>query len=256
MSADKTAKERKENKMEYRFVLKLNSYRLLAAILASSKAKWASLAAFKRAVTSFLECLEAIEELIRARVDKSGAGQEKALCKQALIKAAYAIASALTALASDTANAALANRITSSRTGLSRGQESEFLAHCENILSTATEYLDALDDEYGVTKAQLTSLQQKIDAFRAVQPKPRRTRAGRKAATDQLRAAFAQAEEILFDKLDNLMMQFEDSEPQFYVEYFAARKLSAPSSRSGKRNSPAPATEVAGPTEVPLPKAA
>ena len=48
--------------------------------------------------------------------------------------------------------------------------------------SAATENLDSLDDEYGITQAKLNVLQQKIDAFRTVQPKPRRTRASASAA--------------------------------------------------------------------------
>ena len=63
----------------------------------------------------------------------------------------------------------------------------------------------------------------KIDAFRTVQPKPRRTRASGSAATEQLQECFAQADQIAGEKLDKLAVQFAKSEPTFFrvVGYFA-----------------------------------
>ena len=117
-----------------------------------------------------------------------------------------------------------------------RGREAPIITRCENIHAVATENLDALDDEYGVTQAKLNGLQTKIDAFRTAQPKPRRTRASGRgsAATEQLAECFAQADQIATEKLDKLVVQFETGEPTFFSEYTAARRISQAGARSSK----------------------
>lgn len=232
--------------MDSRQTLKLNAHRTLSDTLESFKTTWTPLAAFKRAVTAFDNCLESIDELARIQADKSGAGAEKALCLVALVTDAHTIGSAVAALAADTDDAALAAKVDFSRSDLARGREAQIITRCENIHAAATENLDALDDEYGVTQAKLTALQAKIDAFRSAQPKPRRTRATSSAATEQLRACFTQADQILKGKLDKLVVQFEADAPQFYAEYTSARRIGEAASRSAKDKQ----------GTLPLPKAA
>ena len=80
------------------------------------------------------------------------------LCLVALVTDTHTIGSAVAALASDTNDAALAAKVNFSRSDLSRGREAQVITRCENIHAAATENLDALDDEYGVTQAKLTAL--------------------------------------------------------------------------------------------------
>ena len=165
------------------------------------------------------------------------------LCLVALVTDTHTIGSAVAALASDTNDAALAAKVNFSRSDLSRGREAQVITRCENIHAAATENLD---DEYGVTQAKLTALQTKITAFRAAQPKPRRTRASSSAAMEQLRACFVLADQILREKLDKLVVQFERSAPQFHAEFLSARRVGEAASRPVKDRQGA----------LPLPKAA
>ena len=238
--------EKGRYKMDSRQTKKLSAHRGLSATLDAHKPKWTSLGAFKRAVTAFNDCIDSIDDLARIQADKSGAGAEKALCLVALATDAHTIASAVSALASDNNDASLAAKVAFSRSDLKRGREAEIVTRCENIHAAAVENLDALDDEYGVTQAKLTALQQKIDAFRTAQPKPRRTRASSSAATQQLRDCFAQADKIAHERLDKLAVQFETSEPAFFNEFTSARKIGQVGSRSSKDKQEA----------LPLPKAA
>ena len=232
--------------MDSRQTLKLNAHRALSDTLETFKSTWTPLGAFKRAVTAFNDSLETIDELARIQADKSGAGAEKALCLVALVTDTHTIGSAVAALASDTKDAALAAKVNFSRSDLSRGREAQVITRCENIHAAVTENLVALDDEYGVTQAKLTALQTKITAFRAAQPKPRRTRASSSAATEQLRACFVLADQILREKLDKLVVQFERSAPQFHAEFLSARRVGEAASRPVKDRQGA----------LPLPKAA
>jgi hypothetical protein len=207
---------------------------VLSATLEEFKAKWTPLGAFKRAVAAFNDCLDTIDDLARIQADKSGAGTEKALCLVALISDAHTMSGAVAALASDTNDANLAAKVNFSRSNLKRGREAQIITRCENVLAAATENLDALDGEYGVTQAKLTALQAKIDAFRAAQPKPRRTRASASAATQQLRDCFVKADEIANEKLDKLVVQFQSSEPTFFSEFMSARRIGQVGSRSSR----------------------
>ena len=220
--------------MDLRQTKKLSAHRALSTALEDFKAKWTPLGAFKRAVTAFNDCLDSIDELARIQADKSGAGTEKALCLVALATDAHTVASAVAALASDTGDAGLAAKVNFSRSEVKRGREAEIITRCENIHAAATANLKALDGDYGVTQAKLTALQQKIDAFRTAQPKPRRSRGSTKAATEQLRVCFTKADEIASEKLDKLVVQFEASEPTFFSEYMSARKIGQAGSRSSK----------------------
>jgi hypothetical protein len=166
----------------------------------------------------------------------------------ALITDAHTVASAVAALASDTNDASLAAKVDFSRSELVRGREAQIITRCENIHAAATENLDSLDDEYGVTQAKLNTFQQKIDAFRTAQPKPRRTRASAGAATQQLQECFARAAQIAREKLDKLVVQFQAGEPTFYSEYTAARRIGETASRKDK---PGAVSD-----SIPLPKAA
>jgi hypothetical protein len=160
------------------------------------------------------------------------------------------VASAVFAFASDTNDAGLAARVNFNRSDLKRGREAQIASRCENILAAATQSLSSLDDDYGITQEKLDGLQEKIDAFRTAQPKPRRTRANSKAATQQMKQCFDKADLVVRDKFDKLIVQFEASEPVFFGEYMAARKIGAVSSRSSKDK---PAADKSA---ITLPKAA
>jgi len=221
--------------MDSRQTKKLASCQGLSLTLEAHKSTWTPLGAFKRAVTELRDCVETLDDLARIQMDKSGAGAEKALCLVALITEAHTVAGAVSALAADTNDASLGARVDFSRSDLKRGREAQIVTRCENILAAATENVSALDKDYGVSQSKLDGLQDRVDAFRTAQPKPRRSRSSSTAATRQIEDCFGRLDQITNGKLDKLMAQFETSEPAFFQEYWAARKIGQVGSRSPKK---------------------
>ena len=57
--------------------------------------------------------------------------------------------------------------------------------------------------------------------------RPRQIIAESKTATAQLEAEIETADQLLTDSLDRLVLQFKDSEPEFYNNYTNARAKAA-----------------------------
>lgn len=226
---------------------KLNSYLAVQAVLDGTKV-WESLPAFAAGVEELEEHIATLQSLAQAQSSQNGAAAEKAQAFQVLVDAAFETAAATRACAVASSNRELARRVDFSRSDVGKGRDTEVVARCQDILAAATENLASLAD-YGITQAKLTNLKKKIEAFQAVQPKPRKGRAASSSATKELAKLFKEVDELLNERLDGLAVQFKDSQAAFYNEYTTARSVvSAPGGRGGK------ATDVTSVT--PVPKAA
>ena len=203
---------------------KLRAYQAVEAVLDEHEATWNTLPAFVTGVNEFTALIPEINELVQTQASRAGASDEKAFALEALGNAAHEVAAAVRAYAVATNELELAGRVDFSRSDITYGRESEVVAHCRDIHATATANVDDLAD-YGVTPAKLNAFKKKIDAFEAVQPKPRQKIAVSSAATKTLPERFTQADTILSKRLDGLMVQFRESAPAFYNEYRAARSV-------------------------------
>ena len=86
--------------------------------------------------------------------------------------------------------------------------------------------------DYNITQAKLTALTKKITAFEKQSPKPRQGVTKRSAANKAARRFLKQGRALLNGPIDKLMGQFRDTQPEFYAEYKAARKIVKPPPRS------------------------
>ena len=90
-----------------------------------------------------------------------------------------------------------------------------------------------------MTAAKLKSLQGKIDDYAACVQRPRQIISEAKTATAQLEAEIEVADRLLADGLDKLVLQFKDSEPEFYNNYTNARIIVDNASGHDSGESPA-----------------
>ncbi len=225
---------------------KLNSYLAVQSVLEGTEV-WKALPAFVTGAEELDDHISTLQSLAQTQTSRNGAAAEKAQAFQVLVDAAFETAAATRACAVASSNRELARRVDFSRSDVGKGRDTEVIARCQDILAAATEHLDSLGD-YGITQAKLTSLKKKIDAFQAVQPKPRHGRAMSSSATKELAKLFREVDELLNDRLDGMAFQFKDTQAAFYNEYTAARSVvNAP----GGRN-----TKVAAVTVAPSSKAA
>jgi len=92
------------------------------------------------------------------------------------------------------------------------------------VVAAARALLTELADR-GITAAKLAAFKKKIDAFDGIKTSPRAAIVQRKAANLLLPKLVCTAVNILNDQLDGLLVQFKDTNPNFYEEYFAARAI-------------------------------
>ena len=220
---------------------KYNMYVASRAALHKYQSTWTTLTGFAASVDAIDAQLAVITGLVQVQASPNGGAALKKTAKQALIGTAFQIAAATRACAVVNKNVELAAKLDYSEYDLGKGRPQEVVARCRNVLATATDNLQA-SAAFGVTAAKLTDLEQRIDDYKAADPKPRTSRTATKAATDALPDTFAQIDEILNECLDGLMAQFKDSSSEFYKEYFVARTVvDTPSARPRKaKPSPAP----------------
>ena len=186
---------------------------------------WASLVAFVAAYDKFKNSLERIKEFAQKQAEASkGATEFKKYCRQSMCEAAQVIAGAVHSHATENNDVELAAKVDVSLSSLLTGRDRVSAEKCQSIHRLASEKVADLAEQ-GVTAAKLKSLQTKIDDYTACLQRPRQIISEVKTATAQLEAEIETADQLLADGLDRLVLQFKDSEPEFYNNYLNARVI-------------------------------
>jgi hypothetical protein len=230
---------------------KLRMAQATVAITNNHEPAWQSLPAFAESVEELESLVTQIVSLAETQQSSpTVASAEKTQAFQALVNAAYETAAAVHACAVASSNQELAKRLDFSRSDVGEGSDSRVVSRCQGIHSAATENLDSLAD-YGVTTAKLTALKKRIETFQTVATKPRQTAAAVSAATRQLENLFTAVDTVLKKRMDKLAVQFKESQPAFYNEYRAARRMvRTAGSRSTKETNVVPAPNTVPDTKV------
>jgi hypothetical protein len=232
--------------MTKREIGKYNSYAQIASAFEARASVFSDHVQFKKGVADFTLSLDRLDDLaVRQSAKTDGSSAAKAQALHVLGNLAHRVASGIAACAHDAANGELAGRVAYSRTNITRGPDAAVISRCKNIHTAGTEYAGEIV-EYGVSAADLTNLKKKIDAFQALQPAPRRAKAATSSATKELKRLLKEVDELLSLKLDKLIVQFKDSEPDFYNEYISARRIVV----SGVRSKPENVVAVPGTTRA------
>ncbi|GHT25064.1 hypothetical protein FACS189430_11110 [Bacteroidia bacterium] len=199
--------------------------------------EWAHIPAFQAAVDELQGALTAIDTEAQ---QQSGAGSKGAtLSKNELATKMVQTAATATGLMSvyafKTKNNDLLAKTNISKHTLYRLPEPEALAAARVLLAEMTRYADELAD-YGADEDLRNELEQSIADFQAALVQPRNAIIEKKQYTGNLAKAFAQANSILYDELDKLVVKFKISAPAFYTDYGNARNLIVKSARKREGN--------------------
>lgn len=95
---------------------------------------------------------------------------------------------------------------------------------CQNIHDLANPLTDAVA-AYGLLPADLSAQPDAIDAYTATVGSPRAALTVRKGATAEINALVKDSMKILNNRMDKLMPEFEESNADFFQEYFDARMI-------------------------------
>ena len=172
---------------------------------------------------------------------QSGAVSSKDALLNTLAAAAHEVAAGIHAYAQETGDTELTAEVDFSVTDIATGRPAAVIARCTNIAALGAEHLDSLAD-YNITQAKLTALTKKITAFEKQVPKPRQSVARKAAANKAARRLIQQGRDLLNGRMDKLMVQFRETQPDLYAEYKTARKIvnsAAPSNDRKEVKAPA-----------------
>jgi hypothetical protein len=130
----------------------------------------------------------------------------------------------LQAYAAFTGNVELAGTVKLTKTDIMAARETDVEKVVAPVIQAARNELTNLVD-YGVTEAQVTELETSIDDFNSMIGRPRTIRNQAFAAISELEELINTANGVAKQKLDNLMLLFETTQPAFYEEYQRARVI-------------------------------
>ena len=210
----------------------------------------ASIPSIARCHAGLWKLADAIDEAAVTQQRQNGLASAKSAAKTQLLDAAHDVAAAVVSYGTEVENDDLAGRCDISRSDLGKGRDGTVVSRCKNVHATAAEVVGDLAD-HGVTSAKLTALKKKIDGFDTISTKPRQSVAKTSAATTRLPVLFSQASRCLSRQLDTVMVQFKNTEPEFYAKYQAARSVVSTGTRSRNLEN-----VVAAPNTTPAAKAA
>jgi hypothetical protein len=187
-------------------------------------AVWTGYLPFETCKSDFDAKLQKIDETeeLRNTLLKGFAKTKKAKKKQMSLLA-NAVCRKVRAYAIDTGNTGLFGQMQISMSKLlySNSQLSKDFA--EQIYAAADGLTAGEKTAYALDGTVLTDFRVALDAYITYITMPRDKIVARMQAVDLLKELYPQASAILKDRLDNLMSNYQESNPEFYARYFNAR---------------------------------
>lgn len=103
--------------------------------------------------------------------------------------------------------------------------EDTLVTICRNIFDKATEIKDILLQKYGIKQEDIDNLGQALTTFVTLKGTPKSEKAVITALGQSIDELIAANDALLRNQLDNIMVQFEEDNGEFYTAYKHARKM-------------------------------
>lgn len=194
-------------------------------ILDAHTDKWSGIPVMVNAKNEFDELIQRILEVNERTLSQSGAvTASKAGTLDAVVQKAVMLSGAMQAYAAFTGNVELAAKVKLTKTDITSARETDVEKTVSPVINAARKEMTNLAD-YGITEAQITELETSIDDFNSMIGRPRTIRNQAFAAISELEELVNTANDVAKQKLDNLMLLFQTTQPGFYDEYLRARTI-------------------------------
>ena len=204
---------------------KLSMYFAVQKVCADNNSVWNGLPAFVSAFTAFEDVIQGIQDQrVIQEMDTKGVTLDKGSAEEELIEVALKVATAVHAYATEINDNTLREKINYAPSDFTKARDTILIDICQLIHDEANGVVGNLSD-YGVTAAELTSLLGKIADYEAIVAGPRNAITDRSTATSELEKLFLSGDDVLTNKLDKLLNQFTQSDPEFSTQYTSSRKI-------------------------------
>jgi hypothetical protein len=204
-------------------------------VLDQNNSIWSARAGFADAVTRARDGTTSIRNMIgKQQIPTTGVTEDKEAARTDLEDKLVVLANQVAAYAAKNGNHDLGARVEMTRSSVDRLSESDLIQTAQRVGQSADGELQALAD-YGVTAAEIASLNEARTKFEQMKGAPREAVVGRKVTTMSLSEAIVAVRSIFRNELDKLMWAFRQSNPDFFNAYTAARtKVVRAAARSAK----------------------
>jgi len=205
-----------------------NHYRMMLntqAALDANTAVWSGIPIVVNTKNEIDELIQRIAEKNElANADSKAVTANKENVLEGLIQKVVALSGTLQAYGAITGKSVLAEKVKITRSDIIQARETDVEALVKPVTDTARAELDNLAD-YGVTEPMVTEAETSTDQFNELIGRPRTIRNQAFAAKSALQELMDTAMDMLNNRLDKLMLQFQFSHPEFYDEYLRARTI-------------------------------
>jgi hypothetical protein len=157
-------------------------------------------------------------DAIQRKLIKGFAKDKKAKKQKQAVKG-KALAKKVSAFAFDSGDTTLLGRMRISFSKLLYSNSKAAETYAKTIYDAAFAMSAEDKEKYEITDAELLEFKTMRDLYSAAISAPRDQRVIRKAATDSLPGIFKDAEDIVNERLSNLMANYQFSNPDFYEQY-------------------------------------
>ncbi|MDP4268944.1 MAG: hypothetical protein Q8909_02335 [Bacteroidota bacterium] len=155
---------------------------------------------------------------------KKGIVTDKRNQIQVAAKSAFKVCNLLVAFAVSQNNQTLKEQADYNFSELTTGRENECIKRFRLILKFAKDNKEALL-EYGLTEDKISSFEQKIEDADSSLSLPRQATTASSTATKTIATLYSEMYTLFKDTIDRLVMQYDESHPDFYYEYQKARTI-------------------------------
>jgi hypothetical protein len=201
-----------------------NMYQVVINILQAFVAVWTSYTPFSDAVTLFQSDVSEIDDVKEKQQQiLSGYAINKKQKKKDMATIASIISKKVRGFAADSGDSILYNQMKISFTRLFRTRDTDSVGFAELIHTAANAMTPEQRTAYKISAADLTLLRNSIDTFKTL-PSPADVKAIRKQLTESLPGMFNKTTGVLKNTIDNLISDYMVSHPDFYGQYFNARR--------------------------------
>ena len=204
---------------------KLSMYITVQKVTNYHSEVWQNLPAFVTIFNKFEEKINDIRETRLIQEGKiTGVTKDKAEAQKKATEKGLQVATAVFAFASVAGNNKLKYRVSYSPTVLLRSRDTILADRLNVINESARQNITKLQN-YGVLKSDIDELTTLINTYISMLEDPRQAITNRSRATKELKEHFKQADKILKEQSDKLMLQFKDDHSAFHQQYFNARLI-------------------------------
>jgi len=188
-------------------------------------AAWQSSIAFTDSVNQFKNKKTAID-LLRNKSESGSKGvtEQKKIFHDKLAAQTFEIVQVLMAFYKKTNDSVSFHKVKITKTKLEKSRANKLISVAKNALEMAHSCGRAMAD-YQITQPILDEFTATLTAYEQFVPSPRTTIVERKVALKDLSNLFKDANLILTEQLDLMMVPYEKTNPDFYKEYMNARKV-------------------------------